>query len=1561
MAARSSPGVPRRMRALVAAALGATSLLVVVPVSPASASAARWLVMRTDGSTYTTELSASQADDLRNSAGIRFVEADTPVDLGDGALSTADSVAGLEAPDGADAGDVVPGRFIVSFRNASSARVASRNVGNGLIAAFSSAIDGFVADLDPAEYESLSSNPDVLAIEPDRVVELDVDQSGATWGLDRIDQRALPLNSTYSYTGDGTGVTAYVIDTGINAAHEQLAGRVRSGFTAVNDGRGSGDCNGHGTHVAGTIGGTTHGVAKNVNLVSARVFGCSGGATWSSIISAVDWVIRDHEAGTPAVANMSLGGGASAIVNSALARGAADGITFVVAAGNSGADACSYSPASEPTAITVGATGSNDTRAWFSNWGSCVDLFAPGVSITSAWWNSPVSLNTISGTSMASPHVAGVAALYLQQNPAAAPAAVQTAVVSAATRGAVTDAGTGSPNRLVYMASFEPAPPSVPSSPGTPVPTALDASVSLVWSAPSFDGGTPVTDYLVEYAPVTATVIGAWVTFDDGVSTNRTATVTGLANGTQYRFRVSAVNSVGTGLPGASAAATPMVPGVPLAPRSLVAYAGRASASLYWSSPLSNGTTLPVTDYVVEYRNPGGDWTVHNDGVSASRSAFLTGLTGNLVHTFRVSAVNSVGTGLPSNEYTVTPTSYTAPSAPRNLSASPRLLGAYVAWSTPADSGGGAISGYLVDWTVDSGVTWSPTVRTESWQRAVSLTGLTAGTVHTVRVRAVSEHGTGDAASTSVTPTAPTAPAAPRLSYVSPGYNTLSVYWSAPSSNGGSAVTGYVVEHSTNGGGTWARSSVAANIRMLQLTGLTGGTVHSVRVRAVNAVGESLPSSAQTVTPWAIAAPSAPRYANAWLSGTTGIVTWNSPVTTNGSPLTGYEVWQSTDGVTFSRIATTLPSVRYHYARSLANDTTYRFHVRAVNAIGASSPSNVASVTVRVAGAPSVPTGLTASVDGNAVNLTWTASTAAATAPVTDYVVEYASGGGAFTVWNDGYGTGTTARVSGLASDVQVALRVKARNRLGDSAWSATVTATPRFEITVPAAPLNVSALAGDSRVGVSWSDPDNDGGADIVSFTATARVNGAVAGTCTSAGYSCIIPSLANGVEHSVTVTATNSVGTGAASDAVAVTPFSGALPPVAAASWGLDRIDQRNLPLDSLLSRPGTGAGVTAYIIDTGINASHTEFGVRVTSGYSVITDGRGSGDCNGHGTHVAGTVGGATYGVANGVSLVPVRVLDCAGSGWTSGVVAGINWMIEHHLAGVPAVANLSLGGGYSAVMNDAIARAVADGITVVVAAGNSNADACLTSPASAPSAITVAASTSTDYKAGYSNYGSCVDLFAPGSSITSAWYDSTTSTRTISGTSMASPHVAGAAATVLGNSRGLTPAQVSDRLRSDASPDKLSGVDSTTANLLLFLAGTASSSLNVFDGGGERVRSSRSTATVDEMTSAVPSPGDEPAVVAPPASPGTPAASPAPASPPVAESPSTVRPVPSAATAPARPRITRVVRVGRFWKVTVSAPKGKRVVLRMNGRVVARGSKKVFSVPVTRTKTARFSVS
>jgi hypothetical protein len=248
----------------------------------------------------------------------------------------------------------------------------------------------------------------------------------------------------------------------------------------------------------------------------------------------------------------------------------------------------------------------------------------------------------------------------------------------------------------------------------------------------------------------------------------------------------------------------------------------------------------------------------------------------------------------------------------------------------------------------------------------------------------------------------------------------------------------------------------------------------------------------------------------------------------------------------------------------------------------------------------------------------------------------------------------------------------------------------------------------------------------------------------------------------------------------------------------WGLDRIDQVNLPLDGLYVDRSNGADVTAYVVDTGI-APHSEFGNRLVAGYTAVSDNRGTTDCNGHGTHVAGTIGSATYGVAEAVTLVPIRVLSCNGSGSTSGVIAGINWAITNHAAGVPAVLNLSLGGGASASLDTAIRNAVTDGIVVVVAAGNDGNqtdtalhNACLYSPAREPQAITVGSSTSNDARSGFSNYGTCVDLFAPGSSILSTWLNG--GTATLNGTSMASPHVAGAVAAIWGTNLALTSTSI-----------------------------------------------------------------------------------------------------------------------------------------------------------------------
>ncbi|NBS92155.1 MAG: S8 family peptidase [Betaproteobacteria bacterium] len=274
-------------------------------------------------------------------------------------------------------------------------------------------------------------------------------------------------------------------------------------------------------------------------------------------------------------------------------------------------------------------------------------------------------------------------------------------------------------------------------------------------------------------------------------------------------------------------------------------------------------------------------------------------------------------------------------------------------------------------------------------------------------------------------------------------------------------------------------------------------------------------------------------------------------------------------------------------------------------------------------------------------------------------------------------------------------------------------------------------------------------------------------------------------------------------------------------ASSWGLDRIDQRSLPLDGSYIYDKTGSGVTAYIVDSGINSSHLEFSGRIGQGTSFINDGRGTEDCHGHGTHVAGTLGGSSYGVARGVTLVPVRVSDCAGSAWASTIASGVRWATEHHQPGVPAVMNVSVSGPLSNNLNWAIADAVADGIVVVVAAGNNRADACTYSPASATAAITVGGTESNDSRISMSNYGSCVDIFAPGGWVVSSWIGGPSATRTLRGTSFASPHVAGAAALILGVSSTLTPAQVTERLLASATRDVVVDAGAGSPNLLLYV--------------------------------------------------------------------------------------------------------------------------------------------
>jgi subtilisin family serine protease len=514
---------------------------------------------------------------------------------------------------------------------------------------FTHVLNGLSVRIKNSEVARLRNNPNVLSVEPDQqMFAVDTQSPTPSWGLDRIDQRSLPLNSTFTATAQGSGVDTYIVDTGIYASHTEFTGRLAAGFSSIADSNGTNDCNGHGTHVAGTTAGTTYGIAKSATLIPVRVLDCSGSGSNSGVIAGLDWIVAHHISGKAAVVNMSLGGGASTALDTAVQNVINDGIVMVVAAGNSNVDACNTSPARATNALTVGATGqysageTTDSRSSYSNYGPCLDIFAPGSRITSSWIGGSAAISTISGTSMAAPHVAGVAAVLFGRYPSSTASQIASMLRTAATPNVVIGPGTGSPNYLLYLDPLGGTPsgpdavtPVAPSAPTAITITPSSGSLSIKFTAGSA-GTSPITNYKYSLdGGVT------WLTRSPA-STLSPIVVSGLTNGSTYSVSIRAISTAGDGI--ASTLVNATIPSAPSAPLLVTALASaNRTARVTWTLGVNGGS--PITSHVVTAYLNGTTTVAKSVTVSGATTtaATVSGLTSGRTYTFRVQAINAYG------------------------------------------------------------------------------------------------------------------------------------------------------------------------------------------------------------------------------------------------------------------------------------------------------------------------------------------------------------------------------------------------------------------------------------------------------------------------------------------------------------------------------------------------------------------------------------------------------------------------------------------------------------------------------------------------------------------------------------------------------------------------------------------------------------------------------------------------------------------------------------------------------------------------------------------------------
>jgi titin len=740
---------------------------------------------------------------------------------------------------------------------------------------------------------------------------------------------------------------------------------------------------------------------------------------------------------------------------------------------------------------------------------------------------------------------------------------------------------------LVGTGSFSDASSSITpiTTPGAPTSlsgTAGDSQVSLSWTAPSSDGGSAITDYVVEYSSDSGT---SWVPFSDDYSGVTGATVSGLSNGTAYIFRVAAVNEAGTGsYSTSSASVTPLT--VPDAPTSLMGSAGDTQVALTWSAPTSDGGSA-ITDYVVELSaDSGTNWSPFSDGTSTATGATVTGLTNGTAYIFRVAAINEAGTGAYSTDSgPLTPA--TTPDAPTSVSGTAGNTEVSLTWSAPAIDGGSAITDYEVEYSSDSGTTWTPFADGTSTATSATVTGLSNGTAYIFKVAAVNAVGTGSFSSNSGSVTPANTPDAPTSVSGTAGNSEVSLTWSAPASDGGNAITDYEIEYSSDSGGTWTPfSDGTSTSTSATVTGLSNGTAYIFRVAAVNEVGtSSFSTESSSVTP--ANTPDAPTGVSGTAGNTEVSLTWSAPAIDGGSAITDYEVEYSSDsGTTWTPFADGTSTTTSTTVTGLSNGTAYIFRVAAVNAVGTGSFSTESS-SVTPANTPDAPTSVTGTAGNAEVSLTWTAPAGDGGSAITDYEVEYSSDSGTtWTPFADGTSTSTSATVTGLSNGTAYIFKVAAVNEVGTGSFSSNSgSVTPA---NTPDAPTGVSGTAGNAEVSLTWSAPAGDGGSAITDYEVEYSPDSGTTWTPfadgTSTTTSATVTGLSNGTAYIFKVAAVNEVETGSfSSNSGSVTPAT-----TPDAPTNLSGFWAHSLQIDISWAAPlnDGGSAITDYEVEESIN---------------------------------------------------------------------------------------------------------------------------------------------------------------------------------------------------------------------------------------------------------------------------------------------------------------------------------------------------------------------------------------